>query len=187
MSENIVIVSIIFHRIEMENQNIGDTIRSEIMTDLRTTFPVTSNKLLYIESSDEEDGPSAMLNEKMDRTTVSLKHAHFLSHWKQSDHQLKRSQILPSNYTYRVPMKRTGAQRCSMHQCINAACTLFMPLEHNSGNSERAIDTRLSRGPGRAAAINNETGYSLSEILEDSIDQQRNVCNEHVSLALMLN
>ena len=48
------------------------------MTDLRTSFPVTSNKLLYIESSDEEDGPSGMINEKMDRTTVSLKHAHFL-------------------------------------------------------------------------------------------------------------
>ena len=91
MSENIVIASIIFHIIEMENHNIGDKIRAEIMTDLRTTFPVTSNKL-YRESSDEEDGPSAILNEKMDRTTVSLKHAHFLSHWKQSDHQLKRSQ-----------------------------------------------------------------------------------------------
>ena len=26
---------------------------------------------LYVESSDEEDGPSARLNEKMDRTTVS--------------------------------------------------------------------------------------------------------------------
>ena len=36
MSENIVIASIIFYRIEMENQ-----------------------KLLYRESSDEEDGPSA--------------------------------------------------------------------------------------------------------------------------------
>ena len=99
MSENIVIASIIFHRIEMENQNIGDIIRAEIMTDLRTTFPVTSNKLLYIESSDEEDGPSAMLNEKMDRTTVSLKHEHLISHWRQSDHKLKRSQRLPSNYT----------------------------------------------------------------------------------------
>ena len=29
----------------MENQNIGDKIRSEIMTDLRTSFPVTTNKL----------------------------------------------------------------------------------------------------------------------------------------------
>ena len=47
----------------MENQNIGDKIRAEIMTDLRTLFPVTSNKLLYIESSDEEDGPAAMLND----------------------------------------------------------------------------------------------------------------------------
>ena len=34
-------------------------------------------KQLYVESSDEEGGSSAMLNEKMDRTTVSLKHAHF--------------------------------------------------------------------------------------------------------------
>ena len=41
----IVIASIIFHRIEMENQNIGDKIRSEIMTDLRTSFPVTTKKL----------------------------------------------------------------------------------------------------------------------------------------------
>ena len=39
-------------------------------------------KQLYIERSDEEDGPSAMLNEKMDRTTVSMQHAHFLCHWK---------------------------------------------------------------------------------------------------------
>ena len=96
-------------------------------------------KQLYVESSDEEDGPSAMLNEKMDRTTVSMQHAHF-----------------------------------------------FMPLEDNSGNSERTIDTRLSRGQGRAG-INNETGYSPSEILEDPIDQQRNVCNEHVCLTLMIN
>ena len=100
----------------MENQNIGDKIRAEIMTDVRTSFPVTSNKVLYIESSDEEDGPSAMLNEIMDRKTVSLKHAHCLCHWKQSDHQLKRSQRLPSNYTYRVQMKRTGPQRCSMRK-----------------------------------------------------------------------
>ena len=75
----------------MENQNIGEKIRAEIMTDLRTSFPVTSNKSLYIVSSDEEDGPSAMLNEKMDRTTVSLKHVHFVCYWKQSDNQLKRS------------------------------------------------------------------------------------------------
>ena len=29
-------------------------------------------------SSDEEDGTSAMLNENMDRTTVSLQHVHFV-------------------------------------------------------------------------------------------------------------
>ena len=39
-------------------------------------------KQLYVESFDEEGGPSAMLNEKMDRTTVSMQHAHFFMPWK---------------------------------------------------------------------------------------------------------
>ena len=41
----------------------------------------------------------------------------------------------------------------------------------------------LSRGQEKAAVINNETSNSL----EDPIDQRMNVCNEHVSLTLMLN
>ena len=38
-------------------------------------------KFIYIESSDEEEdgpGPSAMINERLSRVTLSSKHAHFL-------------------------------------------------------------------------------------------------------------
>ena len=56
MSENIVIASIIFD----------------------TELKWRSEVYIYIESSDEEDGPSAMINERLSRATVSSKHAHFL-------------------------------------------------------------------------------------------------------------
>ena len=51
---------------------------SHCINNFRYRIEMDNQKFIYIESSDEEDGPSSRINERLSRATVSSKNAHFL-------------------------------------------------------------------------------------------------------------